>query len=409
MGRGTVAAIASTTHEIVGVRRAIRTLIENLDRPLEQFIHRGDQVLVKVNMACSGARHPSRRLTTHPSFVECIIEALSDCGARVSFGDDASRAGKYASGIYRATGFTDVSKRTGAAIIDFVSAGAREVSSSQIVPRSYLISNAYYDADVIINAANCRSHVGIGLSGAIKNMFGFVVGKRKQLIHNLFPRDPRRFGRAIADIHRLIPADLSFLDMTSVMEGAGIRPDVQEVGLLLAGTDPVALDTVAAHAIGYEDLPIWSTYYAHRFGIGEKEIRTLCIKGVDWPNFPRLRLRPPHITDNQKPSVYDRVSAVANNTFLRERPVINSNCTGCGECAVRCPVQSIHLTEDNRYKIDLQRCGDCGCCLKVCEEDAVKLEQVGLGMLMRRLLNRREPPLSDIPSLAAGADPAPRA
>ena len=57
------------------------------------------------------------------------------------------------------------------------------------------------------------------MSGAIKNMFGCVIGLRKQHIHNVFLGDAARFGRAIADIYSVIPADFSFLDLTSVSDG----------------------------------------------------------------------------------------------------------------------------------------------------------------------------------------------
>ncbi len=224
-------------------------------------IKKGHRVFVKVNMGCSGGRAPESRLTTHPAMAEAIIKALLDCGATVSFGDDVSRAGRYREGIYQATGMRDVSRRTGAKIVDFVASGGREVRGGLAFPRKYLVTNAYFDADVVVNAASCRSHVGIGISGAIKNMFGCIIGLRKQLIHNLFPRDPRSFGRVIADIYRTIPANISFLDLTTVAEAAGISLKVRPVGLMLGGIDAVALDTVAAHAIGYESLPLWTCHF----------------------------------------------------------------------------------------------------------------------------------------------------
>ena len=64
-------------------------------------------MLVKVNLGCSGSRSPANRLTTHPAVAEAIIEALLDCGARVSFGDDVSRAGQYCDAVYEATGMAE--------------------------------------------------------------------------------------------------------------------------------------------------------------------------------------------------------------------------------------------------------------------------------------------------------------
>jgi|SRR5579872_161245 len=195
-----------------------------VEPPLNSIVRRGDRVLVKVNMACSGLRAPEDRITTHPLVVQAIIEALKDCGAVVSFGDDVARVGKYCLRLWKTTGMWDVAQRTGARLVDFVAVGGREMRGHLRYPRKYLVTNAYFEADVVINAANCRSHPNIMLSGAVKNMFGLILGTRKALIHQLFWDDPYKFGRAIADIHYTIPSGLSFLDLTSFREGQGVRP-----------------------------------------------------------------------------------------------------------------------------------------------------------------------------------------
>ena len=381
---GVVAASRSESHGVAFVRKAVQHLLEHSVPTLPTLVNRGDRVLVKVNMGCSGARLPEQRYTTHPALAEAIIDALLDCGAIVSFGDDVARAGKYTEGIYKSTGMADVAKRTGASLIDFVAAGAREVTGRLLYPRSYLITNAYFEADVVINIANCRSHVGIAMSGAIKNMFGCVIGLRKQHIHNVFLGDAREFGRAIADIYSVIPADFSFLDLTSVSDGESIH----RVGLILASTDAVALDAVAAHSIGYEDLPIWVTHYAGKFGVGCDDIGQISIRGIDLDEVEKPHLKRPPVS-SVKASTYDRITAAVNNTFLRPRPVIAAaECTGCGECIERCPVDCIEVFPGNTYRINRRDCVDCGCCLKVCDVQAVKLQFVGLAKGIRALTNR---------------------
>lgn len=402
-----VSAAPNKEHTSSSVSQALLDLLDHLNPPLPALVKRGDRVLVKVNMGCSGARDPEDRFTTHPAVAEAIIRVLHDCGAVVSFGDDVARAGKYCEQIWRATGMWDVAKRTGASLIDFVSAGAREVRGGLLYPRRYLITNAYFEADVVINAANCRSHAGIGMSGAIKNMFGCVVGLRKLLIHILFPGDARKFGQAIADIHRVIPADLSFLDLTSVLEGHGAGQAIRPVGLMLASTDPVALDTVAAHTIGYQEVPIWTTYYGNELGLGCNDLEQICVRGMDWSSFEKPRLKYPFLPPVTKLSLYERISGLANHTVLWPRPVITeAKCTGCGDCAARCPVHCIKPAPNNVYSIDLHQCVDCGCCLKVCEVGATNLEFVGLAKAIRLLTNRlpeKFDPLAPNP-----LDPSPR-
>jgi ferredoxin len=295
----------------------------------------------------------------------------------------------------------DVATRTGAQLIDFVTAGAREVRGRLFVPRKYLVTNAYFDADRVINVANCRSHQGIGISGAMKNMFGCVIGLRKLLIHNLFPGQPKAFARVIADIYGSVRPDVSFLDLTTVVEGAGINTEIRPVGLVLASTDAVALDTVASHTIGYDQLPLWISHFGGRFGLGSNSLDQIDIRGVDWDSMDKPRLKLPWMPDS-KASFYDCATALINNTWMRPRPVIATHlCTQCGECVDRCPVKCIMPASAGLpYRIDLAKCADCGCCLRVCEPGAVNLSFVGLPRMLRRVLNRLpervEPPVPTV-------------
>ena len=175
----TLAAALNESHTSTSVTKAVQHLLDNLDHPLNSIIKRGDHVLVKVNMACSGLRIPEDRVTTHPLVVTAIITALKDCGAIVSFGDDVARVGKHCSQLWKTTGMWEVAQYTGAKLVDFVTVGAREVRGSLLYPRKYLVSNAYFDADVVINAANCRSHPNMIMSGAIKKCLGLSLASER--------------------------------------------------------------------------------------------------------------------------------------------------------------------------------------------------------------------------------------
>src|SRR5262249_59185634 len=92
--------------------------------------------------------------------------------------------------------------------------------------------------------------------------FGAMLGARKLRIHNLFP-DPAAFAQVIVDVYRVTRPTVSFLDLTTMIEGQGVAEAIQPVGLILGGTDPVALDTVAAHAAGDENLALGTTQHPH--------------------------------------------------------------------------------------------------------------------------------------------------
>jgi len=355
-----VSAAQNDCHAREVVSAAVRSVVDHLEPPLSSLIRRGDRVLVKANMGCSGFRNPEDRVTSHPAYLEAIIECLLDCGARVTFGDDVARTAQYQR-IWHKTGMSEVAKRTGARLADFVQAGGREVRGFLQFPKTYLITNLVFDADVIVNAANCRSLSKVVLSGAIKNMFGAMLGLRKLRIHQLF-FDPSEFARVIVDIHRVVKPSVSFLDLTTVIEGQGVADAIRPVGLILGSTDAVALDTLAAHAIGYDRLTIWTSIHGNAVGLGSNQIDRISVRGLKWNSFEKKRLLYPEPEPSYRESLTDQVTRRLNNTILRPRPVIASQtCTACGACASRCPVGAIRRSPHEKFSIDLDQCPDCGC------------------------------------------------
>jgi uncharacterized protein (DUF362 family)/ferredoxin len=384
-------AVVSAAHNDSHAREvtavAVRSVVDHLDPPLPSLIRRGDRVLVKVNMGCSGFRDPGERFTSHPAYVEAIIECLLDCGAHVTLGDDVARTAEYER-IWHKTGMSEVSKRTGAHLVDFVQAGGREVRGFLRFPKTHLITNLVFDSDVVVNAANCRSLSTVVLSGAIKNMFGVMLGLRKLRIHNLFP-DPSEFARVVVDVHRVARPTVSFLDLTSVIEGQGIADAVRPVGLVLGSMDAVALDTIAARAIGYEELTAWTSIHGNAVGLGSNQIDRIIVRGVNWDSFQKKRFLHPALQGPHSESLMNRTTRRMNNTILRPRPVISTEtCSGCGTCANRCPVGAIHVGHQGKFSIDLGMCADCGCCLRVCDMGAVRSEMVGVAKVLRRVSGR---------------------
>ena len=128
------------------------------------------------------------------------------------------------------------------------------------------MARAMVEADTVVNCANFQPHHILRMSGAIKNMFNAVIGQRQQHLHELFPM-ARDLARIVVDVCAIVKPTVSFLDMTTVKDlspGGKIQP----VGLLLASCDPVAVDTVAARAIGWDVTDIPTLFWGRERGLG---------------------------------------------------------------------------------------------------------------------------------------------
>lgn len=381
-----VAVARNDDHSRTSVRRAFRDLLDMMDPPLPTMIGTGDHVLVKPFLRYGGG-NPESRMISHPEVIAMVIGAVRDCGAVVTLGDEAStrmRSENHWSGERWING---IAKSSGANLVSFAKAGARRVRSGVVYPRTYLISRAVLDVDKVVSCANFQPHGSLVMSGAVKNMFSSVVGNCQQHLHNLFPCSSD-IARVIVDVCKTAKPTVSFLDLTTVRD-----PDdttkYHPVGLLLAGTDPVALDAVAARSAGFETVIAPTIWLGQKMGLGIADTSRITVAGMDWQTMAAVQV-------NAKPSAgitnerfYFRTTRFINNVVLRPRPEINQKaCSGCGDCRKICPVQAIHQRPDGRLRINPWKCESCHLCIRTCELNAVAQQFGGVTKAIRRLMNK---------------------
>ena len=135
-GTSTVAVVALAAHELSGTRRALKTLLDLVAPSISAIIRPGDRVLVKPAVRCGSVTNPSSGLTSNPILVRAVIEALIDCGARVSLGDYRPRPRDGVSDP-QVEWMREVSASTGATLVSFLASGARVVRGRLLYPRRY--------------------------------------------------------------------------------------------------------------------------------------------------------------------------------------------------------------------------------------------------------------------------------
>lgn len=381
-----VAVARNDDYSRVSVRRAFRDLLERMNPPLSTMIGTGDHVLVKPFLKYGGG-NPESRMISHPEVIAMVIGAVRDCGAVVTLGDEASTRIRSENHWSDEQWINGIAKSSGANLVSFAKAGARRVRSGMVYPRTYLISRAVLDVDKVVSCANFQPHGRLVLSGAVKNMFSCIVGNCQQHMHNLFPH-PSDIARVIVDVCTTVKPTVSFLDLTTVRDPADTTRH-HAVSLLLAGTDPVALDAVAARAAGFEGADAPTILLGQKMGLGCADTSHITVAGMDWQTMQAVQVHATPSVSIATERFYGRTTRFINNVVLRPRPEINQEaCSGCGDCRKICPVQAIHQGPDGMLRINPWKCAHCHLCIRVCESNAVAQRFGGVTKAIRRLMNK---------------------
>ncbi len=247
----------------------------------EQFVQRGERVLIKPNFIAP--RTPEVPAQTDGRLVGEIARQLKQIGAEVLIGDSTAwgSLGKNAALAGLDQPRLDALK---VRLVKFnqpcrvtiqTPAGARKVS----------IDRTALEADKIISVPKLKAHQQLFLTGALKNPFGTIVGKRKAWWHFRYGQ-PEIFTDMIVGVYRKVRPVLNILDAVVAMEGQGpIRGQARKLALLLASTNAAAVDRVACELVSAppENVPMLAA--AERAAVGVTKMADIELLGQDLQEF----------------------------------------------------------------------------------------------------------------------------
>jgi uncharacterized protein (DUF362 family) len=133
------------------------------------------------------------------------------------------------------------------------------------------------DRNLYISLPKLKTHSMSQVTLSIKNQFGLVDQGSRIADHNF------RLHRKFTDIYRILRPDFVLVDgIIATNHGHYIAEGnadkcVVPMGLLVAGIDPMAVDTVGASLIGYSVKDVKHLALCAKTGIGESDIRKIRI------------------------------------------------------------------------------------------------------------------------------------
>ena len=136
------------------------------------------------------------------------------------------------------------------AVFVYVGKDAVAAQAKSPWPEKVVVSRSLFDADWVINVPKFKTHMQTKMTGAVKNMFGILVGAEKARVHLAAPH-PEDFAKALVGIYRIRIPDLTILDAIVGMEGNGPSgKDLRQIGKILASRNGASVDGVMAAMMG---------------------------------------------------------------------------------------------------------------------------------------------------------------
>ncbi len=366
-----VAVETVSRYERLEVRRGVERVLAHLGG-MAAFVKPGERVLLKPNLLA--AKAPGAAVTTHPEVVRAVIELVREAGAEPSVGDSPGIGGL--SRVAEKCGIMAVLRETGTPLVSFDEPVVR--SGSGVFKRIEL-ARPYLEADRIINLPKLKTHEMMTLTCAVKNLFGAVVGAAKVAWHLKAGDDRDLFARMLLEIYQLREPDLNIVDGIVAMEGDGPSGgDPRQVGLLLAGVNPVAVDVIAGEVLGLPQKRLYVQRAAERLRLPGSDRDTLATRGVDLASVAVKNFAPPTVSDVRfglPPLIARRL-----RHLLTAYPCpLPGACRLCGVCRDACPPGAI-THGPREIAIDYRACIRCFCCRELCPHGALGVRE---GLLLR--------------------------
>jgi uncharacterized protein (DUF362 family) len=138
---------------------------------------------------------------------------------------------------------------------------------------------AMYANRQILHLPTLKTHGHSVMTGSVKNSFGGLLKEVRHYAH-------KHIHEVLVDLlymqRELHPAVFTVMDGTVAGDGAGPRTMIPRIkNLLLAASDSVAIDAVAARLMGFDPMSIPFIRMAHERGLGVGDPRHIEMVGDD--------------------------------------------------------------------------------------------------------------------------------
>lgn len=241
---------------------------------MEKFVRAGQRVVVKPNIGWD--RSPEQAANTHPEVVAAVVRMSLEAGAGEVLVFDRTCNDQRL--CYRRSGIEAAVEGIGDRRVRIFHPDERRYRSVAIPGGKALTSWEFYEdalaADVFVNVPIAKHHGLTVLTLGLKNVMGVAGGNRGKIHTGIEDK--------IVDLNLGRPSHLVVLDATRVLLAHGPQggrlEDVAHPGVVVAGSDVVAVDAYATRFFGKRPQDVPHIARAAERGLGSLDLAAVGVK-----------------------------------------------------------------------------------------------------------------------------------
>lgn len=245
----------------------------------------GKKVLLKPNLLSASA--PALACSC-PQFVAAVANCFLKRGATVVLGD--SPAFGSAKQVLKKHGFMTALSGLDVSLLEFRTKVVRKLDCGL----SVTVAGEALDCDYFVNLPRIKAHQQMGVTMAVKNVFGIILGARKAWLHMTHGETHHGFAELILDLCKMLPPTIAIADGITVMNRMGpVNGSPLSMDCVALSRNLVALDRAMLEVLGLDREKIPLAVEAEKLALPGALLEEITFPGLEPNAFSQSGFRIP--------------------------------------------------------------------------------------------------------------------
>jgi uncharacterized protein (DUF362 family) len=303
MNSSTVILRSTKTREVHLIIEEIMNLLD-----FQSIIPQNAKVVIKVNLS-TPFKENAAASNTSPEILEAVLQILKSRTANIIVGESNGMRYK-AEEAFEVSGFYEILGRHNVAHMNF--SNDEWIETNEKLIKGWGLPKTLLEADVFMTLPVLKTHATTVFTGSLKNQFGCYPQYNRLLLHP-------HLDEVLVLINKILKPRISIMDGIIGMEGRGpINGKPKRLDMILASTDPVAVDATAMRLVGIDPYTSGHVRLAAERGLGNIDETAIAIDG----DFEKLKTV---IEPAERDLPIRLLGVISHSKFLTEKLIMNPN------------------------------------------------------------------------------------